>query len=213
MGPISRGQRSEKKHAPTFDFLVVGLGNPGQQYARTRHNVGEEVVAELAKRCGTTLSTGRDSALEAQVRIGTPPSTKRAILAFPLTFMNESGQAVAKLIRRHGFAFTDSFPELIVVHDELDLPPGTVRVKFGGGLGGHNGLRSITNRIGTQDYTRVRIGVGKPTSKEHGANHVLSRVPPAERTTLDVAVQVAADAVEKIVLDGVDAAMNRFNGI
>lgn len=213
MGPISRGHRSEKKHAPTFDFLVVGLGNPGQQYARTRHNVGEEVVAELAKRCGTSLSTGRDSALEAQVRIGTPPSTKRAILAFPLTFMNESGQAVAKLIRRHGFALTDSFPELIVVHDELDLPPGTVRVKFGGGLGGHNGLRSITNRIGTQDYTRVRIGVGKPTSKEQGANHVLSRVPPAERTTLDVAVQVAADAVEKIVFDGVDAAMNRFNGI
>ncbi len=211
MGLMSRGDRGGKKHAPTFDFLVVGLGNPGQQYARTRHNVGEEVVAELARRCGTSLASGRDSATEAQVRIGSPPSTKRAILAFPLTFMNESGQAVAKLIRRHGFVLDKNFPELIVVHDELDLPPGTVRVKFGGGLGGHNGLRSITSRIGTQDYTRVRIGVGKPTSKEQGANHVLSRVPPSEREVLDVAVRVAADAVEKIVLDGVDAAMNRFN--
>lgn len=212
MGLMSRGDRAGKKHAPTFDFLVVGLGNPGQQYARTRHNVGEEVVAELAKRCGTSLAPGRDSAVEAQVRLGNPPVMKRAILAFPLTFMNESGQAVSKLIRRHGFALEKNFPQLIVVHDELDLPPGTVRVKFGGGLGGHNGLRSITSKIGTQDYTRVRIGVGKPTSKEQGANHVLSRVPPAERQVLDVAVQVAADAVEKIVLDGMDAAMNKFNG-
>jgi PTH1 family peptidyl-tRNA hydrolase len=203
----------EKKHAPTFDALVVGLGNPGKQYARTRHNVGEEVVAELARRHGTTLSAGRDSALEAQVRLGSPPHTKRAVLAFPTTFMNESGNAVAKLVRRHGFVIDGGFPALVVVHDELDLPPGTVRVKFGGGLGGHNGLRSITDRTGTQDYVRVRIGVGKPASKEQGANHVLSRVPPAEREILDVAVRMAADAVEKIVVDGVAAAMNTYNSL
>jgi PTH1 family peptidyl-tRNA hydrolase len=203
----------EKKHAPTFDALVVGLGNPGKQYARTRHNVGEEVVAELARRHGTTLSAGRDSALEGQIRLGSPPNTKRAVLAFPTTFMNESGNAVAKLVRRHGFVIDGGFPALVVVHDELDLSPGTVRVKFGGGLGGHNGLRSITDRTGTQDYVRVRIGVGKPTSKEQGANHVLSRVPPAEREILDVAVRVAADAVEKIVVDGVDAAMNTYNSL
>lgn len=215
MGLISRGDGSGrfsgKKHAPTFDALIVGLGNPGQQYARTRHNVGEEVVAELARRHDTTLAPGRDSALEAQVRIGSPPRVKRAVLAFPTTFMNESGNAVSKLIRRHGFATDGGFSWLVVVHDELDLPPGTVRVKFGGGLGGHNGLRSITARTGTQDYVRVRIGVGKPASKEQGANHVLSRVPADERRILDVAVQVAADAVEKIVLDGTDAAMNQFN--
>jgi PTH1 family peptidyl-tRNA hydrolase len=203
----------EKKHAPTFDALVVGLGNPGKQFARTRHNVGEEVVAELARRHGTALSPGRDSALEAQVRLGSPPHVKRAVLAFPTTFMNESGNAVAKLVRRHGFVIDGGFPALVVVHDELDLPPGTVRVKFGGGLGGHNGLRSITDRTGTQDYVRVRIGVGKPTSKEQGANHVLSRVPPAEREILDVAVRVAADAVEKIVVDGVAAAMNTYNSL
>ncbi len=213
MGLISRDKNSGKKHAPTFDALIVGLGNPGKQYARTRHNVGEEVVVELARRHGTSLSSGRDSALEADVRIGTPPNVKRAVLAFPTTFMNESGQAVSKLVRRHGFVIADGFPSLVVVHDELDLPPGTVRVKFGGGLGGHNGLRSITSHTGTQDYVRVRIGVGKPSSKEQGANHVLSRVPPAERDILDVAVRVAADAVESVVLDGVNAAMNRYNSL
>ena len=196
--------RSDHTSAPTFDALVVGLGNPGRQYARTRHNVGEEVVALLAERHGTTLAPSRDSALVADARIG----THRVVLAFPTTFMNDSGQAVAKLIRRHGFRDVRG---LVVIHDELDLSPGTVRVKVGGGLGGHNGLRSITSTTGTQDYIRVRIGVGKPTNKEQGANHVLSRVPAEERKVLDVAVQVAADAVEAIVTQGVDAAMNTFN--
>ena len=191
----------------TFDYLVVGLGNPGKQYARTRHNVGEEVAAVLASRHGGSLKTSRDHALVDDVRIG----SKRVVLAFPTTFMNESGNAVAKLARRHGFVIDEGFPALVVVHDELDLPPGAVRVKFGGGLGGHNGLRSITARTGTQDYVRVRLGVGKPTSKEQGANHVLSRIPPDERSILDVAVRIAADAVEKIVIDGVNAAMNQFN--
>lgn len=196
--------RSDHTSASTFDALVVGLGNPGRQYARTRHNVGEEVVALLAQRHGTALAPGRDSALVADTRLG----THRVVLAFPTTFMNDSGKAVAKLIRRHGFR---DVGRLIVIHDELDLPPGTVRVKVGGGLGGHNGLRSITSTTGTQEYIRVRIGVGKPANKEQGANHVLSRVPPDERTVLDVAVQVAADAVEAIVTQGVDAAMNTFN--
>ena len=196
--------RSDHTSASTFDALVVGLGNPGRQYARTRHNVGEEVVALLAQRHGTALAPGRDSALVSDVRIG----THRVVLAFPTTFMNDSGKAVAKLIRRHGFR---DVSRLIVIHDELDLAPGTVRVKVGGGLGGHNGLRSITSTTGTQDYIRVRIGVGKPVNKEQGANHVLSRVPPDEREVLDVAVQVAADAVEAIVGQGVDAAMNTFN--
>lgn len=196
--------RSDHTSAPTFDALVVGLGNPGRQYARTRHNVGEEVVALLAERHGAKLAPSRDSALVADTRIG----THRVVLAFPTTFMNDSGQAVSKLIRRHGFRDVGG---LVVIHDELDLPPGTVRVKVGGGLGGHNGLRSITATTGTQDYIRVRIGVGKPTNKEQGANHVLSRVPAEERKVLDVAVQVAADAVEAIVTQGVDAAMNTFN--
>ncbi|MEY3092136.1 MAG: peptidyl-tRNA hydrolase [Actinomycetota bacterium] len=192
----------------TFDFLVVGLGNPGKQYARTRHNVGEEVVAVLASRHGGSLGASRDHALVDDVRIG----PKRVVLAFPTTFMNESGKAVRALGRRYGFNRGPIAHRLIVVHDELDLPPGTVRVKVGGGLGGHNGLRSITADLGTQDYVRVRIGVGKPANKEQGANHVLSKVPAAERQTLDVSVQIAADAVERIVADGAAAAMNAFNG-
>lgn len=192
----------------TFDYLVVGLGNPGKQYARTRHNVGEEVAAVLASRHGGSLKASRDHALVDDIRIG----SKRVVIAFPTTFMNESGKAVRALSRRYGLNRGPIAERLIVVHDELDLPPGTVRVKVGGGLGGHNGLRSITADLGTQEYIRVRIGVGKPVNKEQGASHVLSKVPATERQTLDVSVQIAADAVERIVADGATAAMNAFNG-
>ncbi len=202
---LLRGRRADTERRGTpFDALVVGLGNPGKEYQRSRHNVGEEVVRELARRCGETLKGGRDLALVAETRL----AGRRVVLAFPLTYMNESGQAVRKLVRRYGF--TDP-AQIVVVHDELDLPPGTLRVKVGGGLAGHNGLRSITAHLGTQDFLRVRIGVGKPPSKEHGARHVLSKVPKAERALLDVAVQEAADAVELILAEGPDAAMQRYH--
>lgn len=206
MGLLGRSGDATRTKSSAFDALVVGLGNPGKQYARTRHNVGEETVVELARRRGETLKAGRDSALVAEVRLG----DKRAVLAFPTTFMNESGQAVRKLVKRYGFAGHEG---LIVVQDELDLPPGTVRLKVGGGLGGHNGLRSISNHLGTHDYVRVRIGVGKPPNKEQGADHVLRKVPADERRVLDVAVNVAADAVESILAVGIDAAMNTFNSL
>ena len=187
-----------------FDWLIVGLGNPGKEYARTRHNVGQEVVTELARRRGDTLRSGRDNALVAESRMG----DERAVLAFPLTYMNDSGMAVRALARRYGI---DDQLRIVVVHDELDLPPAMVRVKAGGGLAGHNGLRSIVAHLGGQDFLRVRIGVGKPRSKEQGADHVLSRMPTGQRELYDVAVQEAADAVELIVTDDVDAAMRRFN--
>ena len=212
MGLFGRSSRSSDlsgKNTSSFDALVIGLGNPGKQYARSRHNVGEEVVVELARRGNEALKSGRDSALVAEVRIThATQNTKRAVLAFPTTFMNESGQAVSKLMRRYGFKSVDV---LIVIQDELDLAPGTVKIKKGGGLSGHNGLRSIASHVATQEFIRVRLGVGKPSNKEQGANHVLSKVPAAERQLLDVAVNVAADAVEKIILDGVDAAMNMYN--
>ena len=189
-----------------IDALVVGLGNPGKEYARTRHNVGEEAVVLLARRVGETLKSGRDKALVADARI----AGKKVVLAFPTTFMNESGQAVGAMMRR--YRLIDP-AHLIIVHDELDLEPGVMKVKVGGGLAGNNGLRSITQHLHTQDYVRVRIGVGKPRSKEHGANHVLSRVSAADRELLDVMVQRAADAVEAILAEGVDAAMARFNGL
>jgi PTH1 family peptidyl-tRNA hydrolase len=191
-----------------FDWLIVGLGNPGKEYARTRHNVGQEVVAELARRRGDTLRSGRDNALVAESRIGTGDAEQRAVLAFPLTYMNDSGQAVRALVRRYGI---DDPQRIVVVHDELDLPPTLVRVKNGGGLAGHNGLRSVVAHLGTQDFLRVRIGVGKPPSKEAGAGHVLSRMPAKQRELYDVAIHEAADAVELIVTEGVDAAMRRYN--
>jgi PTH1 family peptidyl-tRNA hydrolase len=168
----------------TVDALVVGLGNPGKQYARTRHNVGEECVLELARRAGVTLKAGRDNALKAECTI----RDRRIVLAFPLTYMNESGQAVRALMKRHG---VDEPGWLIVVHDELDLEPGVVRIKVGGGLAGHNGLRSIASHIHSQDFLRVRIGVGKPQSKDRGADHVLSRMPASVRKDIDVAIQIA----------------------
>ena len=192
-----------KRRTP-FDWLIVGLGNPGKEFARTRHNVGEEVVAELARRRGDTLKAGRNSSLTAESRIG----DERCVLAFPLTYVNESGQAVGSLARRYGI---DDPEHVVIVHDELDLPPAEVRVKAGGGLAGHNGLRSVVRHLGSQDFLRVRIGVGKPPSKERGADHVLSRLPKRQRELFDVAVQEAADAVEAIVLEGVAAAMNTYN--
>lgn len=186
------------------DAIVVGLGNPGKQYARTRHNVGAEAVELLARRSGESLRTSRDPALVAECTV----AGKRVVLAFPTTYMNESGQAVSALMRRHHL--TDP-TQLIVVHDELDLPPATVRVKVGGGLAGNNGLRSITQHLHTQDYLRVRIGIGKPPSRERGANHVLSKFSSADRALMDVAIEEAADAVELLLGDGAEAAQRRFN--
>lgn len=189
-----------------IDAIVVGLGNPGKEYARTRHNVGEETVARLAGRAGAKLKGGRDRALVAEAHL----AGKRVVLAFPTTYMNDSGQAVGALMRRHRVVDPG---RLIVVHDELDLEPGVMKVKVGGGLAGHNGLRSITQHLHTHDYVRVRIGVGKPRSKEHGADHVLSKVAGSVREVLDVMVERAADAVEMILSDGAEAAMARFNAL
>ena len=192
-----------RRRGTAADLLVVGLGNPGDEYARTRHNVGAEVVELLARRHGATLKKGKERARADQVRIG--PSL--VALAIPLTYMNDSGLAVVALVRRYGVE-----PEqLVVVQDELDLPVGALKVKQGGGLAGHNGLRSIKAHLHSDEFLRVRIGVGKPVSKEHGADHVLKKFSKRERTEIDVVLEEAADAVELIVSDGVEVAMNRAN--
>jgi peptidyl-tRNA hydrolase, PTH1 family len=135
---------------------------------------------------------------------------RRLALAVPQTYMNDSGQAVAPLVRRYGI---DDLARLVIVHDELDLPTGVVRVKAGGGLAGHNGLRSIKAHLHADGFTRVRIGIGKPPGgKERGADHVLRPPGKRERVELDVSIEVAADAVECILAEGVVAAQNRFNG-
>ena len=198
-----RGAAAERRGTPA-DLLVVGLGNPGSEYQASRHNVGAEVIELLAQRHGGTLKRTRERALVAEVRI----EDDRVALAFPQTYMNLSGEAVALLVKRHGI--TD--PErIVVVHDELDLPLGRIQIKRGGGLAGHNGLRSIKAHLHTDEFVRVRIGVGKPVTKEQGADHVLRRPAKRDRLELDVSVNEAADAVELIRSEGVDAAMNRVN--
>lgn len=186
------------------DVLVVGLGNPGKQFAGTRHNVGADAVVALADRHGARLRSGKEQADSAEVTM----DGQRVALAVPRTYMNESGLAVGALVRRYG---VDDPAALVVVHDELDLSPGTVRVKAGGGLAGHNGLRSIRAHLHSADFVRVRLGVGKPPGRSEGADHVLSRPGKTDRELLAVAVQQAADAVEAIVADGVEAAMSEFN--
>ena len=192
-------------------WLVVGLGNPGKKYERTRHNVGQEAVELLASRHGASLREGRDKALVADISLPGADGNEKIVLAVPLTFMNESGQAVRPLLKRHNMKPDEIATRLVIVHDELDLEPGIVRVKSGGGLAGHNGLRSITSHLSTQDYLRVRIGVGKPPSAAQGADHVLRKLPPSERAVLDEAVVRAADAVESLVAHGLAATMNTFN--
>ncbi len=188
------------------DLLVVGLGNPGAEYVGTRHNVGSEVVELLAARHGGQLKKARERALVAEVGM----FAKRVTLAFPTTYMNDSGQAVAPLVRRHGI---DDLHHLVIVHDELDLPVGRLRVKVGGGLAGNNGLRSIKAHLHSDDFVRVRVGIGKPPSAEGGVEHVLRRPAKKEREELSVMCELAADAVECILIDGAQAAMARFNGV
>lgn len=185
------------------DLLVVGLGNPGATYDGTRHNVGVEVVELLARRHGETLRRAKELALVAEAR----PSGRRLVLAFPQTYMNESGRSVQLLCRRHGI---DDPERLLVVHDELDLAPGRLKLKRGGGLAGHNGLRSIKAHLHTDAFLRLRIGVGKPPAGK-GVDWVLGRPGRADRTELDVAVERAADAVLAVLEGGVDAAMAVHN--
>ena len=195
--------RLRPRRGAAADLLVVGLGNPGDEYRGSRHNVGADVVELLAERHGARLRKRKERALVDEVTI----DGRRVALAVPLTYVNDSGLAVGALVRRFGV----SPEQLVIVHDELDLPVAELKVKSGGGLAGHNGLRSIVAHLHSQDFQRVRIGVGKPVSKERGADHVLNRFGKRDRTEVDVTVEQAADAVEAIARDGVEAAMNRFN--
>jgi PTH1 family peptidyl-tRNA hydrolase len=187
---------------------VVGLGNPGAEFDGTRHNVGADAVAELASRHGGRLRPEKGLYAQAcEVRIG----SRKVLLAIPTTYMNDSGLAVAPLVRRAGLDPDDLAGRLVVIHDELDLPPGRVKLKSGGGNAGHNGLKSIEQHLHTRDYLRVRIGIGKPPGRQPGADFVLKRPGSADRTLLAEAVARAADAVEAVATDGVEPAMNSVN--
>lgn len=183
--------------------IIVGLGNPGRTYERTRHNAGFMAIDELARGLRFDLSREKYHAWIGTGRIG----DVEVLLAKPQTYMNESGRSVGAILRYTRV----KYPDLVVVHDEIDLPLGVVRVKAGGGHGGHNGLRSIIEHIGTPDFIRVRVGVGRPSNGLEAADHVLSAFTADERKTAAEAFGRAAEAVRVIVLEGPARAMNRFN--
>jgi PTH1 family peptidyl-tRNA hydrolase len=183
-------------------FVVVGLGNPGPRYASTRHNAGAIVVDEVARRAGGTFKVHKSRCEIVELRLAGQP----VVLAKPMSFMNVSGGPVVAVSR----FFKVGLERLIVVHDELDLPYGALRLKRGGGDGGHNGLRSITAALGP-DYLRVRFGIGRPPGRQDPADFVLREFSTTERKDIAVHIGEAADAVEALVADGLEAAQNAFN--
>ncbi|GII99184.1 peptidyl-tRNA hydrolase [Sediminihabitans luteus] len=192
-------------------WLVVGLGNPGPQYAGNRHNVGQMVLDELARRTGATFKTHRSRAAVAEGRLGTLPGGApgpRVVLAKPSTYMNSSGGPVAGLAQY----FDVPAERVVVVHDEVDIPFGDIKLKASGGEGGHNGLRDITKALGTREYVRVRAGVGRPPGRMDTADFVLKDFSGAEKKELPFLLDDAADAVEVVIVDGLLAAQGKFHG-
>jgi PTH1 family peptidyl-tRNA hydrolase len=185
-------------------WLIAGLGNPGDEYARTRHNAGRLAVEDLADRNGSRLRKVRFQAAEAaDVRIG----DEVAWLVASTRFMNESGPTYASLARKHGIA-----PDHVVaVHDEIEIPPEGLMVKFGGGSAGHNGVRSLAQALGSKDFYRVRIGVGRPPGRQDPADYVLQRVAASAWDGFAVDIARAADAVECLLTEGLEPAQQRYN--
>ena len=188
--------------ASTLDLLVAGLGNPGREYAQTRHNVGFMVCDELARRCSVSFRAKFSGEL-AETRL----DGARVALLKPQTFMNESGRSVAAAVR----FFKTEPGDLLVVHDEVDLEPGRLQARLGGGLAGHNGLRSIVQHLGSQDFLRLRVGVGRPERGDPRpvADFVVSPFPPG--VDVEAVVARAADAAETLVREGLEETQQAFN--
>ena len=192
-------------------WLIAGLGNPGRRYENTRHNVGFQVIDELQRR---HMQSGFQTKFGGEAVTGLI-NNERVLLIKPMEFMNKSGFAIQRASQFHDV----SPEEILVIHDELDLPPARLRLKSGGGHGGNNGLRSIVDQLGTKDFMRIRLGIGKPLKESgeagdgSGANYVLSAFPANEVSLIDEAIQKAADAAEAILASGMKAAMNDFNGV
>jgi peptidyl-tRNA hydrolase, PTH1 family len=199
------------QHDPTAGpWLVVGLGNPGPEYAGNRHNVGAMVLDVLSERVGGSFKRHKNRAAVQEGRLGVLPGGApgpRVVLAKPSSYMNSSGGPVAGLAQ---FYSVDP-ARVVVVHDELDIPFADIRLKLGGGEGGHNGLRSVTRSLGTKDYLRVRVGVGRPPGRMDAADYVLRDFSASERKALGVLLEEAADAVELLVLQGLQAAQQQVH--
>ena len=201
-----RRAREEGRRGSASTLVIVGLANPGADYAGSRHNVGGDAVRLVATRRGVTFSLERRQRC---VTVTVPTPNGPVTLAVPTTFMNESGAALAPLLRRTSL---EDLSRLVIAHDELDLEPGRLQFKQGGGLAGHNGLRSIAQTLGTNEFARLRIGIGKPVRKEQGADYVLQRPTGARKEALAVDVSGAADAIELLLDYDFDDAQRRVNG-
>lgn len=183
--------------------LIVGLGNPGSEYAKTRHNVGFMLVDALAEDMGISLWKEKENAEVAEGRIG----SEKVMLVKPQTYMNRSGEAVGPLMRWYKLEPQD----VIVIHDDMDIPVGAVRIRQKGSSGGHNGLKSLISHLGGENFPRVRIGIGRPLPNWTVVNHVLAAIPQEDREKVEEAVKYLVPAVKAMVTEGVDAAMNKYN--
>ncbi len=183
--------------------LIVGLGNPGQKYSETRHNVGFQVIATLAERNGVKSTFRKHEALLGKGTI----AGEKVILAQPLTYMNNSGRAVVKLLSEYNIKSEN----LLVIYDDIDLPTGEIRIKLKGRSGGHRGLKSIIDQLGTNEFPRIRIGIDHPGDREEVVNYVLERFSRAERKEIDAAIDSVIEALELIISDGFEQAMNKYN--
>ena len=200
--PGGRGANDGRPGVPPW--LVIGLGNPGAEYRNTRHNVGWWCLDELVRRTNAELNRKRKELRFAEVKLG----GEHVVLAYPRTFMNRSGKALDYLTNR----FRSGPEKVLVVTDDINLPPGSVRIRKKGGPGGHNGLKSIITALGTNEFPRVRIGVGNPESSGGQVEHVLGTFEPATLELVKTASARASDAITMIVSGDIDNAMNQFNG-
>lgn len=188
-------------------WLVIGLGNPGPEYVKTRHNVGQMSLAILAERMRANFSAHKARAEVAEGRLGVGVDAPKLILARPRSYMNESGGPAVAL---RDF-FSVDIDHIIVLHDELDIPMGAIRVKQGGGDNGHNGLKSLTKSLGSADYFRVRLGIGRPPGQQDPADFVLRPFGSAEKDDLATLIERGADAVESLITSGLDKTQSAFN--
>ena len=197
--------RRQRKLSTTHNqLLIVGLGNPGKKYENTRHNVGFQALDHFALKHEERFQRTKELSLCSEIRI----NNEKIILAKPTTFMNESGLAVQQLIRRYGIKNLD---KLLIIHDELDLKPGILKLKLYGGLAGHNGLKSISKHLKSNDFARLRIGVGKPSQGQVGKNYVLKPPSRTDKIKIDTCIKRTTDVIEAILVNGYEATMNEFN--
>jgi PTH1 family peptidyl-tRNA hydrolase len=202
------GRSNKDKGGPSSNrWLLIGLGNPGKEYEKTRHNIGAALITEAAKKVGVKFSSHKSRADIAEISLGVGAQRVLLIAATLRCYMNESGGPTSSLAN----FFKVSNDHIIIAHDELDIPFQSIRLKFGGGDNGHNGLKSVTSGLSSPDYYRIRLGIGRPIGEQDPADYVLKPFSSAERKDLDLFLQRGIDAVELLITQGIEKAQNSFN--